>query len=66
MEINIKVKIKPFSTPNFVIREGDPDGANSIPITDIDVDTLERLCWEFKVEIFKKAGKQMLPTIRGE
>jgi hypothetical protein len=64
--MDMRVKIKPFGVPNFVllqIRDGDRnDGFTSSPsisIADVPVETLEELCAEFRREVFKKAGKEL-------
>ena len=64
METQIKVKLKPFSVPNYVIIEPKPrpkeDGYTDSPnlrLADLDSETLQRLCDNFSMEVFKKAGK---------
>lgn len=76
MKINVEVEIEPFSTPNYVRRKtkgsdtivsDDGDGGDgvrvAIPLCDLSVSDLDSLCYEFKVNVFKKAGKQ-LPTMK--
>ena len=60
------IELQPFSTPNFV-RPVLPIGRRQdgfvevppIPLSDLSVDTLEKLCAEFRNEVFKKAGKDV-------
>lgn len=63
--VSIKVKLRPFTVPNFVIHEAPPglrqDGFFEGPKTalkDLDEQTLAALCEEFTENVFKKAGKQ--------
>lgn len=70
MEATIKLKLKPFSVPNFVLVEATPKqrqegfkDASSYPLSDLDERTLMILCDEFTESVFKKAGKDM-PTRR--
>lgn len=61
-----KINLKPFRTPNHVLIERPPrprqEGINfdsgSIPLSELDVDTLDELCREFRENIFQKAGKE--------
>lgn len=62
--MEIKVKLRPFTVPNFVLAEtstrpraeefGEPP---SFPLADVDAEALEALCVQFRADIFKKAGK---------
>lgn len=68
MEVTLKVKIKPFAHPNFVVLEQSPKprqegliNPSSIPLSELDSDVLSRLCNEFTASVFKKAGKQQPP-----
>jgi len=63
MKTKIDVELRGFTVP-----EGIPCapfagiGADRIcPIAAIDTLTLERLCDQFKLDVFKKAGKDMPP-----
>ena len=64
MDLEIKVKIKPFSVPNFVIEEA-PAGkreegfreAKSYPIGSVDAELLSALCDQFRRDVFAKAKK---------
>ncbi len=73
MSVVIKSKVefalKPFSVPNFVLCDGElrprDEGfveGRRFALHELDTDTLEKLCREFKTEVFKKAGKQMHPV----
>jgi len=72
MKAMVEIKLKPFATPNFVLvdepprtrDEGFTEG-RKFALSELDVETLESLCWDFKKEVFKKAGKQMAPTCNG-
>jgi hypothetical protein len=57
--------ITPFMVPNFVSIQMPPglrqDGFKpnpSIPLSDLDMFTLGKLCDEFRAAVFAKAGKQ--------
>lgn len=68
MEVNIKLKLKPFTTPNFVLvdepskprGEGFSEG-RKFALSELDAETLERMCDDFTREVFKKSGKQRPP-----
>ena len=68
MKVNIEVKLKPFNTPNYVIvdepaklrEEGFTEG-RKFSLSELDADTLSRMCYDFRIEIFKKAGKREPP-----
>lgn len=71
MEVKIKVKLKSFTVPNYVITEG---GAHKVGgdefvdplkyrLSELDSETLEKLCEEFTRAVFKKASKPRLPQI---
>lgn len=65
MKASIEVKLKPFNVPNFVLvdeplkerQDGFSEG-RKYALSELDAETLEALCWEFKQEVFAKAGKQ--------
>ena len=64
MSVNIELKLKPFSTPNFVLVEETPlsrqDGyreGRKFSLSEIGVVELSALCDKFRSEVFKKAGK---------
>jgi hypothetical protein len=61
---DIKLKLKPFGTPNFVIAELPPgtrqEGIQDPPkwaLSELDAETLAKLCDDFRAEVFRKAGK---------
>lgn len=69
MEATLKIELQPFKVPDFVLavekpglREEGISWAQSYPLSDLDVETLEALCDAFRVEVFRKAGKQMPPS----
>ena len=62
--MEIKLKLKPFQVPNFVVTEQAPgkreDGWKELPVfplSAVDADTLGEMCDEFRAAIFSKAGK---------
>ena len=64
MKVNIEVKLKPFQVPNFVLVEPTPgrrDEGMKEPskfhLSDLDSDSLAKLCDEFRKQVFAKAGK---------
>jgi hypothetical protein len=71
-EVTIKIKVKPFTVPNFVVREvvarprqeGVKFDDSGIPLSDLDAYTLEEMCEEFTNAVFAKAGKQRPPQLR--
>jgi hypothetical protein len=72
MEIKIKVKVKPFPVPNYVVRDKPGTaidaaiGADGIPIAEIDVDTLKAMANAWRDELFKKAGMKATPRKKRE
>lgn len=68
VKITLDVELKPFQVPNFVIVKTLPrprqEGIQEAPkyrLSDLDAITLEKLCDEFRTEVFKKAGKNRPP-----
>lgn len=62
-EHTVKVRLKPFSVPLFVVAEASlksrEDGFKEAPqfhISEIDRDVLIEMCDDFKKELLKKAG----------
>jgi hypothetical protein len=62
---SIKIKLKPFSVPNFVApimparpRQEGSTLSNGIPIAELDAATLAEMCEEFTQGVFEKAGKE--------
>lgn len=73
MKATLQVELQPFQTPNFVRavqkagkREDDMQEAASYPLSDIDPETLGKLCDDFRDEVFRKAGKNRPPEYRYE
>jgi hypothetical protein len=71
MKATLKVSLKPFQVPNFVLlelgakprQEGfDPNGSR-VPLSDLEPEDLDRLCEEFRNTVFNKAGKKQPPTV---
>jgi len=63
MKATIEIDLEAFSVPNFVRTKSlsnDEEGT-AISIKDLDPLTLDRLCNEFRAQVFKKAGKQEPP-----
>ncbi|MEM7209548.1 MAG: hypothetical protein AAF434_17145 [Pseudomonadota bacterium] len=64
MPIEVRVKLQPFRTPNFVLVEDDTrprqEGFQESPkyaLSDLDATTLSQLCDKFREDVFKKADK---------
>lgn len=60
---SISVQLRPFTVPNFVIPVSKPgqrqDGikfAEGIPLKDLNWETLNSMCADFRVAVFAKAG----------
>jgi hypothetical protein len=60
----VKIKLRPFMTPNFVLQELSPGSRSegyqqgpSYPLSDVPAEDLAAMCDEFRAEIFRKAGK---------
>lgn len=58
------IELQPFSVPNFVRQAVKPgrrqDGfvvTPAIPLCDLDADTLDAMCRDFREAVFIKAGK---------
>lgn len=69
MEVKVKFPVDPFPIPKTVTVSTDPvrKQLNLKPIGDIllselSVTELESLCVEFRVGVFKEAGKELPPT----
>lgn len=61
----MKIKLKPFQTPNFVIEDTSPSKRQeglkepkSWPLSEVDHQTLSDMCDAFRDEVFRKAGKE--------
>jgi hypothetical protein len=51
----MNIDLVPFATPNFVILK--IKGGPSLSLAEIDAEDLSELCYQFREDIFKKAGK---------
>lgn len=72
MKMSIAVEIAPFKVPTYVdsVIPGDPfEIENNFKmgrkylLEELSVDTLEKLCAEFRVNVFKAAKKDCYPHI---
>lgn len=68
MKATLHVELQPFQVPNFVMAVGKPGARQegmrelpSYPLSDLDSETLDRMCNEFRNEIFRRAGKNQPP-----
>lgn len=68
MKTTIEIELQPFTVPNFVLTVQAPrpkqDGIQETPkyaLSDLDPNTLERLCNQFRDAVFEKAGKTQPP-----
>lgn len=68
MKASIEVELRPFTVPNYVLTVQPPrlkqEGIVETPklsLSDLDSLTLERLCNDFREEVFTKAGKSRPP-----
>jgi len=74
MKATIEIELHPFTVPNFVIRkprarresEEKDSSSFSYALDELDANTLERMCDDFRDAVFKKAGKQRPPTCKPE
>jgi hypothetical protein len=56
------IELHPFSVPNFVrqvVKSGRILEATAIPLSDLDAETLNAMCKEFRKSVFIKAGKAL-------
>lgn len=63
MTATLNIDLQPFQTPNFVRPVAKPvkreDGFQELPcypLSDLDWSSLDKLCQEFRREVFRKAG----------
>ncbi len=64
MKVKIGFEIKPFIVPNFVVTVSAQNEElaslcqipNSIPLSELDPEMLDRLCDDFRAAVFEKAG----------
>lgn len=64
--IQIKRELQPFTVPNYVIQVVPPgtrqQGLQEAPkyhLSELDVETLEGLCAQFRRDVFSRAGKEL-------
>ena len=69
MKAKLEIELKPFAVPNFVLVERTQSAIehgveepSTLHLSELDADTLDRLCYEFRVAVFQKAGKRLPPT----
>ena len=65
MKVKIEIELQPFQAPNYVLVKERPgkreDGFKEgmkFHLSDLDSYTLDKLCNDFRDEVFKKAKKQ--------
>lgn len=66
-KLSVEIEIKPFQVPVFVIVQDAPDYVSDdhgIPLSALDSLTLDKLCRDFRDEVFKKAGKEQPPQVK--
>lgn len=68
MKVKIEMELAPFTVPNYVLVKEEPkpkqEGfieGRKLHVSELDADTLDRLCEEFTKNIFEKAGKRRPP-----
>lgn len=73
MKATLQIELQPFQTPNFVRVVGTPglrqDGMKELtcyPLSDLDPMTLDKLCRDFRDEVFRKAGKEPPLAVNAE
>ena len=59
MKATIELDLQPFRTPNFVIAKMNEN--HTVPLSQLDPITLDKMCRQFRDEVFRKAGKQQPP-----
>ena len=71
MSIETKVKLQPFRVPNYVIVDMPPrlrqEGMSEAPkyhLSELDNETLEELCRQFREDVFTKAKQSRNPRIK--
>lgn len=70
MKATISIELQPFPVPNYVLTVATPRGREEgivetpkYPLSDLDPLTLDRMCDDFREEVFRKAGKSPPPTM---
>jgi hypothetical protein len=62
MKVTIEVDLKPFNVPNFVREVDETDTSNGIALNKLSPLTLDKMCQDFRNEVFKKAKKPQPPV----
>ena len=70
MKANIELELQSFTVPNYVLvkekpgrrEEGFQEGMK-FHLSELDSLTLDKLCNDFRAEVFKKAKKQEPPQV---
>lgn len=68
MKVTIEVELQPFQTPDFVSavwKRGFTLESFRYQLSDICPETLDKLCNDFRAEVFRKAGKEPPPECCG-
>lgn len=63
IKADIAIELNPFTVPNFVTlvhKAGFDKG--SIALSELPAETLDKLCNEFRKNVFKRAGVEVPPT----
>jgi hypothetical protein len=67
--IGLKVEVRPFTVPNFVVpvRKGthsrsEPEPAG-IPLSEMDPTELADMCKAYVTEVFEKAGRKLTAVV---
>lgn len=68
MKVKIDIELQPFTVPNYVLAKESPQPRENgfqegrkFHISELNRDTLWRLCEDFRDEVFKKANVQQPP-----
>lgn len=65
MDIDLKIKISPFPVPVSVFVDNKELGKRrhriSYPLSVLDIETLEKLCEDFRSSVFEQAEKKPAP-----
>ena len=69
MKVTLQVDLEPFKAPNFVIaadkvvsKQEGMLARQSYPLSSLDAMTLDKLCDQFRSEVFRKPRKEQLCT----
>ena len=65
IKLDSHIEVQPFRVPNFAMLKKtvstDLDRDEKVPLAAISAEDLERLCDNFRSEVFRKAGKEFPP-----